>query len=138
MTKAKTAKVALDADIILTADQVAFFWNCVIKWKAVLGLQSWRITHRTVDRGRFLALTDQWDARQRQVRITLCLTWSPRSVPTETTLEQTAVHELLHVVLHRLLEVASDRGAPQGDQDFEEHGVINMLENTLLSGGDGL
>jgi hypothetical protein len=48
----------------------------------------------------------------------------------ETTLSQTALHEVLHVFLHELIATAQDRGA-ESNLDAVEHSVINVLETVL-------
>jgi hypothetical protein len=52
------------------------------------------------------------------------------------TLEQTAVHELLHVLLYPLIEAA--KSAQTSDEDLRsiEHGVINALERLLVPHGE--
>jgi len=52
-------------------------------------------------------------------------------------LDQTALHELLHVFLHDLMTVAQDPKSSQDEIEMQEHRVINLLEKLLSRDSNG-
>jgi hypothetical protein len=122
-------------DYILTDEEVEFFWTCMNAWQERLGLMDWRITRSTKPPiSKALSQMTDWDTQQRQVSCRLARNWGSSEKPTDTLLEQTAVHELSHVLLHPLIEQA------QASKDYDEalqgveHGVINRLEKLFVPG----
>jgi hypothetical protein len=107
------------------------FWRCLRHWQVKLGLQDWRITSRTELMKRYIALTDKWDLVQRQCRVRLSTQWGAEE-PSALEIERTAVHELLHVKLHPLSQLALDNGADQDAVITAEHGLINTIEAMLV------
>jgi hypothetical protein len=122
-------------DYILTDEQVEFFWTCLFKWQEKLGLTDWRITRSNKpSRKGTLCQMVLWDTQQRQVACRLNRNWGSAEKPNNLLIEQTAVHELLHVLMHPVLELSRNPGAAQEDIDGAEHGVINRLEQLLVPG----
>ena len=56
---------------------------------------------------------------------------------TPESLDQTALHELLHVFLHDLMTVAQDPKSSQDEVEMQEHRVINLLEKLLSKDSNG-
>jgi len=56
---------------------------------------------------------------------------------TPESLDQTALHELLHVFLHDLMTVAQDPKSSQDEIEMQEHRVINLLEKLLFKDSNG-
>ena len=56
---------------------------------------------------------------------------------TPESLDQTALHELLHVFLHDLMTVAQDPKSSQDEVEMQEHRVINLLEKLLSRDSNG-
>jgi hypothetical protein len=56
---------------------------------------------------------------------------------TPESLDQTALHELLHVFLHDLVTVAQEPKSSQDEIDMQEHRVINLLEKLLSRDSNG-
>jgi hypothetical protein len=50
---------------------------------------------------------------------------------TPQTLKKTALHECLHVLMHDLIETATDRGSSAEQIEAAEHRIINVLERIL-------
>jgi hypothetical protein len=123
-------------DYILTDKQKKHFWSCLYAWQERLGLSDWRITRSNRQPAMKAALCQMvnWDNVQRQVSCRLASNWGKGERPTDTLIEQTAVHELLHVLLHPVLEASGTPGTAQEDIDGAEHGVINRLEKLLVPG----
>jgi hypothetical protein len=57
---------------------------------------------------------------------------------TPESLDQTALHELLHVFLHDLMTVAQDPKSSQDEIEMQEHRVINLLEKLLSKDYHGI
>jgi hypothetical protein len=123
-------KYAAPPDNILSDDDVAMFWGAMDHWQAKLGLQDWRITQSMRPPAGAMAMMDKWDWAQRQVRCRLNRNWKGEK-PTPDTISQTALHELLHVLLHPLIESARDARSMPEDVAAAEHAVINTLERML-------
>ena len=114
----------------LTPEQVKAFWSALDKWQAALSLTHWRII-KSPHRSKNMAEMSKWDFVQRQVSCRLGVNWGILPI-TEQMIEQTAVHELLHVLVAPLIQAAK-----AGDDDAiasEEHAVINTLERLLAPG----
>ncbi len=119
----------------LTPDDVSRFGELLRAWQAKLGLQDWRIVLSPIPAKKSMAEMDKWDWPQRQVTCRVGLDWKSTPV-TEGTLEQTAVHELFHVLLYQLIEAA--RNPQTSDEDLRsiEHSIINKMERLLVPHGE--
>jgi len=101
-------------------------------WKNKLGLQSWRIN---VPNGHAPgACADCWiDYPGRYARIRFGRSFGAEEVTAES-VDQTALHEVLHVFLADLINTCHDK--PKQDRLHNaEHQVINILELLLTSKG---
>jgi len=113
----------------LTPDDEEAFWSALGRWQGELSLTDWRIT-RSPTPSAHMAEMHRWDWKQRQVSCRLGLNWKSSPI-TQTTIEQTAVHELLHVLLYPLIETVRGNASPD-DIASAEHAVINTLERLLV------
>jgi hypothetical protein len=121
----------------LTDKQKKFFWSCLFAWQERLGLTDWRITKSNKKPvGKVLCTMQDWDIPQRQVSCRLSPNWFNQE-PLDSTIEKTAVHELLHVMLADLIEAARKPGATDEDLHAYEHAIINRLEKLLVPGEEG-
>jgi len=118
---------------IPTTEDAKYFAQCVKKWQEVLNLGDWRIEKGLkpakqamasveFNEGARLAIYRLGDFGSEQIN--------------EKTLSCTALHELLHVLLHDLLTAAQDPKSSQDDIDKQEHRVINLLERLLKDSND--
>jgi hypothetical protein len=107
----------------------------VKKWQEVLNLGDWRIEKGLkpakqamasveFNEGARLAVYRLGDFGAEQIN--------------QKTLNCTALHELLHVLLHDLMTAAQDPKSSQDDIDKQEHRVINLLERLLIKDSNGL
>jgi hypothetical protein len=115
----------------LTPDDAEAFWTYLRLWQNKLGLTGWRITRSPKPANGSLAEMSKFDWRQQQVMCRLGLDWKATPI-TPASIEQTAVHELLHVLLHPLIEVAKTPGVDELSIAAAEHSVINTLEGLLV------
>jgi hypothetical protein len=116
-------------DNCLTPDDAEEFWAALSRWQGELSLTGWRITPSPTP-SKYMAEMAKWDWKQRQVSCRLGLNWKATPV-THAAIEQTAVHELLHVLLYPLIETVRANGAAE-DILAAEHAVINTLERLLV------
>jgi hypothetical protein len=114
---------------IPTTEDAQYFALCVKKWQEVLNLGDWRIEKGLkpakqamasveFNEGARLAVYRLGDFGAEQIN--------------QKTLNCTALHELLHVLLHDLMTAAQDPKSSQDDIDKQEHRVINLLERLLI------
>lgn len=107
------------------------FEEYIQKWREKLNLADWRIVKK---RGRpkdVLAEMVDFETEHRLVRYRVGRDAGVHKV-TDELLEMTAIHELLHVVMHVPLEVAADEGCYNERVMAAEHAVINVLEALLF------
>lgn len=106
------------------------FAACVTFWADVLGLGDWRITLSTKHPPKgSLADVMHMDLEQRAASIRLARDFDTEPV-IERTLSDTALHEVLHILLHELKEfVRTDMS--EDDILSAEHRVVNTLERVL-------
>ncbi len=119
----------------LTPDDVEEFGRYLRIWQAKLGLMGWRIVQSPVPAKKSMAEMDKWDWAQRQVTCRVGLDWKSTPV-TPGTIEQTAVHELLHVLLYPLIEAAKSAQTSEDDLRSIEHSIVNALERLLVPNGE--
>ena len=109
------------------AEKFDFFMS---KWRKILNLSDWRYVKLAKKSTAMAEITEQI-TKHRLVRWKIGTDFGETPV-NPVTLEKTAIHENLHVLLHTLVEAAIE------DQDYtdrvtaEEHRVIAVLETLLL------
>jgi hypothetical protein len=111
-------------------EDAVLFAECVKRWQHVLGLHDWRIavSERRASR-KVMAEVWKFDLEQRSASIRLGKDWSGEAVTPEM-LDKTALHEVLHIFLHELIEAAR----ANHDEDAigsAEHRCVNILEVLL-------
>lgn len=113
-----------------TSKHFACFRKECERWIGRYGLKDWHIyfEHCEIeDRPEVNARTET-DLGNRLARITLNDEWEDLE-PTIALLRNAAYHEVCHVLLCRLVELALSRAAFKCDIDDEVHAVIRRLEN---------
>ena len=113
-----------------SASQALLFDQFVQKWQTTLSLGDWRIERGQKPAKNAMASVEFNDgARLAVYRLG---DFGAESI-TPQSLERTALHELLHVLLHDLIEVASDPRTSGEQIEAAEHRIINLLERVLTS-----
>ena len=119
---------------IPTPQDVVHFAHCVKKWQQVLSLGDWRIEKGSKPAKAAMASVEfNTPARLATYRLG---DFGAEKITPES-LDQTALHELLHVFLHDLLTVAQDPKSSQDEVEMQEHRVINLLEKLLSRDSNG-
>ena len=108
-----------------TNEQVEDFDRYMQEWQAVLGLHSWRI-ERVPGRSKAMAeVTLDYEARLACYKI-----GNFGATPiTDCSLNETALHECLHILLRDLIMAAQSKDDAR--LESAEHAVINTLEKLL-------
>ena len=117
----------------LSPEQINEFDAYVRKWQDVLSLKDWRVerSNRAAPKGAMACVEFDDEARL----VTYRLGDFGNAPITSKVLEETAIHELLHVRFKDLIAAASSR-----DDDMlesQEHRVINVFERLLIEGNHG-
>lgn len=112
-----------------TPEHVEAFAGYIKKWQRLLNLDDWRI-HKGRGHARGAMADMQIDAGARLATWRLGKHFGTEPV-TEQTLEATAVHELLHVLLADLESAFEGKAAPE-IVEAAGHRVINTLERLLV------
>jgi hypothetical protein len=119
---------------IPTKQDAEIFAECVKKWQKTLSLGDWRIEKGSKPAKQAMASVEFNDnARLAIYR----LGDFGAEVITPESLDKTALHELLHVLLHDLLTVAQDAKSSDDEVEMQEHRVINLLEQLLFKESNG-
>jgi hypothetical protein len=111
-----------------SAEQVLLFDQCMWHWQEELSLGDWRIERGSKPaKGAMASVEFNQPARLATYRIG---DFGAEKI-TPQTLKKTALHECLHVLMHDLIETATDRGSSAEQIEAAEHRVINVLERIL-------
>jgi hypothetical protein len=114
----------------VSAEDVAFFAERVRHWQHVLGLHDWRIAvaEKRSSR-RAMAEVYKFDLNQRAASIRVGKDWGGEVVTPEN-LDKTALHEVLHIFFHEMLELSATTEDAEAIGSAE-HRCINILEVLL-------
>ena len=119
---------------IPTPEDAAHFAQSVRKWQSILNLGDWRIEKGLKPAKNAMASVEfNEGARLATYRLG---DWGAEKI-TKESLDQTALHELLHVFLHDLMTVAQDPKSSQDEIEAQEHRVVNLLEKLLSKDSNG-
>jgi len=112
----------------LTREQIDEFDGYMQKWQSAFGLHGWRIERvPKVTKGALASVLIDYEGHTAFYRIG---EWKTTE-PSPFNLEQTAVHELLHVLLSDLKQAVKKESDSETVMGLE-HGVVNLLEKLLM------
>jgi len=115
---------------IPTPQDAEYFAQSVKKWQQLLSLGDWRIEKGVKPAKNAMASVEFNDAaRLATYRLG---DWGAEQI-TPSSLEKTALHELLHIFLHDLMVTATDPKALDDQLEAQEHRIINLLEQLLTT-----
>lgn len=100
------------------------------KWQTLLNLSDWRLS-RSSKKTKHMAEMVGWDTTHRLVSYRIGDDFGAEAV-TPRSLEKTAIHEMLHLRFHEMLEVAAQEDEYNDRVLAAEHAVITVLEPMLL------
>jgi predicted polyphosphate/ATP-dependent NAD kinase len=111
-----------------SADQALLFDQQMSYWQDKLCLGDWRIERGLKPaKGAMASVEFNQSARLATYRIG---DFGAEKI-TPDSLKKTALHECLHVLMHDLIETATDRGSSAEQIEAAEHRIINVLERIL-------
>ena len=115
---------------VTTADADAFTLY-VHKWQRELNLMDWRIVQ---SQRRSKGAMGEIVKRELPSRLAVYKIGEDFGAEpvTERTVEQTVVHEMLHVFLCELIDVSRNPHASDDDLEAAEHRVVHVLERLLV------
>jgi len=119
---------------IPTPEQAELFAQSVRKWQQVLSLGDWRIEKGMKPAKAAMASVEFTPAAR--LAVYRLGDFGAEKITPES-IDQTALHELLHVFLHDLMTVAQDPKSSQDEIEMQEHRVINLLEKLLSKDSNG-
>jgi hypothetical protein len=119
---------------IPTPQDAALFAQSVKKWQQVLNLGDWRI-EKGLKPAKNAMASVEFNESARLATYRLGDFGAEKISP--QSLDQTALHELLHVFLHDLMTVAQDPKSSQELIEIQEHRVVNLLEKLLIKDSHG-
>lgn len=122
---------------ILTGKQQRLFWDSVREWVLRFRVVDWTIRAFTEDRdetdpdcmANCMSLPDN-----RVARITLYKEWHEGAAEDES-ISEIACHEVLHVVLSPLMQLAGDRFTTEKQLEDAEHEVIRQILSMVFKKG---
>jgi hypothetical protein len=115
----------------VSAEQAEKLTAFVRRWQQLLNLNDWRITRSPQRKKGVMADLPTIDLEQRLAIYRVGTDFGMEAVD-DTSLEATALHEVLHVLLAELIEAAKNPETPADTLRSVEHRVINTLERLLL------
>jgi hypothetical protein len=115
----------------VSADHLTLFDSFVHKWRALLNLRDWRIIRAKKRDAKNMASLLTVEHEHKLARYAIGIDFGAAEV-TQQSIESTALHELLHLLLRPLIDSAIATGE-HDEQILEyEHGVIVVLEELLM------
>jgi hypothetical protein len=120
---------------IPTIEDAQYFALCVKRWQEVLNLGDWRIEKGLKPAKQAMASVEFNDSAR--LAVYRLGDFGAERI-THESLDCTALHELLHVMLHDLLTAAQDPKSSQDEIEMQEHRVINLLENLIYKDSHGV
>jgi hypothetical protein len=119
---------------IPTPEHIELFAQSVRKWQQILSLGDWRI-EKGIKPAKAAMASVEFTPAARLAVYRLGDFGAEKITP--DSLDRTALHELLHSVLHDLMCVATDPKSSDEEIEMQEHRVINLLENLLSKDSNG-
>lgn len=110
---------------------VAEFDEYVDKWRTLLNLRNWRVSRVKKREHKNMAALVTVEHEHKLARYSIGMDFGNTPV-TQESLESTALHEMLHLLLRPMLDVAMNSGEHDDAVLEEEHSVITVLEALLL------
>jgi hypothetical protein len=115
----------------VTPSDADAFALLVHKWQRELNLMDWRIVQSPRRSKGAMGEIVKRDLPSRLAVYRIGESFGAEPV-TEKSVEQTVVHELLHVFLCELMEVSRNPHASEEDMEAAEHRVVHVLERLLV------
>jgi hypothetical protein len=115
----------------ITKKKFRYFVKRCEYWRKFFGLYGWKIYYfleEDPEGACFAWITS--NCRTRIASISLNTIWEDRT-PTKDALNNTALHEILHLLLSKMQELGLDRFINKGDLQEAAEETIRVLENAI-------
>jgi len=109
----------------LSQKDVSRFKKYVTKWATNFNLASWEILQDCSSDNFQRYAKCEADSESKRAKITLFKDWNIAS--DDKAIEQTACHEVLHIVLAPLMDLAGERYTTEKQLEDAEHDIIRTL-----------
>jgi hypothetical protein len=110
---------------------VSLFDTFIHKWRALLNLRDWRIVRVRKRDPKYMAALLTVEHEHKLARYAVGESFGAIEV-TPQSLESTALHELLHLLLRPMIDAAAAAGGHDDQVAEYEHAVIVVLEELLM------
>jgi len=117
-----------------STEDAKLFAQSVKKWQQVLSLGDWRI-EKGIKPAKGAMASVEFTPAARLAVYRLGDFGAEQISP--SSLDKTALHELLHIFLYDLLCTATDVKSSDEDREMQEHRIINTLEHLLTKDSNG-
>jgi hypothetical protein len=115
---------------ILGSDDVDKFYTFARKWQDLLGLGRWRVATSAKRSAHMAEVVFDNDSSNRLARLLVGKHFGNAPVDDET-LEMTAIHEMLHILLKDYKRACVEQPYDETSQMEKEHEIVNVLEKLL-------
>lgn len=116
----------MEDDNLLSEEDRAAFHGFMLMWQDMLNLHDWRIILLPQPSAKHMAEVLKRDLPQRLASYKIGRSFGAVPVSADS-LEEIAIHEMLHIFLNPLIEAAKDARTLPEDLESLEHAVINVL-----------
>jgi hypothetical protein len=116
----------------LNKRDTAYFWRQISLWHQKLGLIEWEIRPSSKSPASMAAGLEEPNVLQHTADVILGSGWGDETTRTPKLIEKTAAHEMMHLLLDELAQIAIARGAPAEEVTAAEHKIINRLSSVLF------
>lgn len=118
-----------------TKKHFEYFSERVTFWVTALGLTNYEVDveHENLKEGRLAEaqIGKFW------ATVRLAKNWATKPENIEEELERCAVHEVLHILLNRLFDLAQDRWLSYDTLEYENEVVVRRIEGVLTDAYNG-
>lgn len=133
-------------DKLFTWDDFKFFRSECVRFQKILNLQNWTLTFKwpsklTPDKawtdsgGEVNWALNQWDLESHTSKISFCRTYPNLKYDgysRKEIISRVAFHEMLHLVICPLHNMALNRFATQKEIDYKNEEIVRTLENVCF------
>lgn len=116
----------------VSQEDVELFDTYIQKWRSLLNLRDWRIVRESKRDPKHMASLTSVEHEHKLAKYRVGTHFRSNAVTPES-LESTALHELLHLLLRPMLDAAIADGEHSDQVAEYEHAVIVVLEEILMT-----
>jgi hypothetical protein len=115
----------------LTDEDRDKFYEQLRYWQRELGLTDWSIRRSNKATKNMAEVNWEADSTHKMCSVRLGNNWKSMA-PSDQNITSTALHEILHILLHDLIECSKENPFRDDEIAKKEHEVINRLEHCIV------